>query len=115
MAAHFNVFKTKPNTSVVWVRLLGLSLEYYDELILHLVGNEMGRLLKVDAKMVTTEWRNCARLSVELELDKPLQLTIHIDDHLQKLQYEGLTLCYWYGCIGHAIHQCPGTPLHNTT
>ncbi|XP_075109000.1 uncharacterized protein LOC142180812 [Nicotiana tabacum] len=59
--------------TVVWVRLPELPTKLYDGIILSIIGNCIGKLLKVDTCASATLRGRYARLFVELPLKQPVQ------------------------------------------
>lgn len=57
---------------VVWIRVTGLPIEYYDVMILSIIGYKIGRTVKVDKNTMQVEKGNYARICVEVNLTKPL-------------------------------------------
>lgn len=56
----------------VWVRILGLPIEDYDDQVLTFIGNRIGKMVKVDKNMLTMRMGKYARLCVQLDLTKLL-------------------------------------------
>ncbi|KAH7847820.1 hypothetical protein Vadar_030583 [Vaccinium darrowii] len=54
----FDTSSAKVSTSVVWVRLPGLPVEFYDKEMLLKIGAKVGKLLKIDLRTETNE-KNC--------------------------------------------------------
>jgi hypothetical protein len=57
---------------VVRVRISGVPFEYYDDNVLHFIGNGIGQMLNVDKNMLMQEMGKNARLCVEVDLVKAL-------------------------------------------
>ncbi|KAG5046358.1 hypothetical protein JHK86_015764 [Glycine max] len=68
---------------IVWVRIPGLSLEFYDHNILRKIGNNLGRTIRIDHNTLhkaeggdegsyTTKRIRFARISIEVDLAKTL-------------------------------------------
>jgi hypothetical protein len=91
----------------VWVRFSGLPIEYYDNKMLHFIGNRIGRTVKVDRTTQAQARGKYARLCVEVDLTKPLLAMFQIKDRLYKVEYEGLhMLCLTCGTFGHYKEGC---------
>lgn len=93
--------------SAIWLHLPQLPTEFYDIEILQKLGNNVGKLLKIDACTSTTTRGRYTRICVEVSLDKPLKSHIYIGTHKQIILYEGLNLlCVNCCCLGHNKKQC---------
>jgi hypothetical protein len=104
----FNPATDKIEKMAVWVRFSGLPIEYYDKSILSIIGNRIGRTVKVDRNTLLQERGKYARLCVEVDLTKPLLAMFSIKDRSYKVEYEGLhTLCISCGQFGHYRDGCP--------
>jgi hypothetical protein len=91
----------------VWVRFSGLPIEYYDNKMLHFIGNRIGRTVKVDRTTQSQARGKYARLCVEVDLTKPLLAMFQIKDRYYKVEYEGLhMLCLACGTFGHYKEGC---------
>ncbi|PNY12330.1 hypothetical protein L195_g008959 [Trifolium pratense] len=91
----------------VWVRFSGLPIEYYDNKMLHFIGNRIGRTVKVDRTTQSQARGKYARLCVEVDLTKPLLAMFQIKDRHYKVEYEGLhMLCLACGTLGHYKEGC---------
>ncbi|XP_019238685.1 PREDICTED: uncharacterized protein LOC109218756 [Nicotiana attenuata] len=86
---NFVATKACQNHTAVWIRLPQLPTKFYDGIILTKIGNYIGKLLKVDACTSATLRGRYARLCVELPLNKPVQTSILIGQHVQPIPYEG--------------------------
>ena len=80
---------------MVWVRLPELPIKLYDAGMLCRIGNQLGKLLKIDARIIDSELGRYARLCVQIDLNQPLTPKVRIGDILQRVQYEGIsTICF---------------------
>ncbi|XP_019242311.1 PREDICTED: uncharacterized protein LOC109222405 [Nicotiana attenuata] len=105
--AKFIASNTQLTYSAIWVRLPELPTVFYDMEILQRVGAKLGKLLKVDICTTTTSRGRYARICIEVPLEKPLKTHLHIGNHKQTIQYEGLNvLCTACGRFGHALIHC---------
>lgn len=77
---------------VVWIRISGLPIEYYDSKVLHLIGNRVGRAVKVDKNTLQEDRGKYVRFCMEVELAKPLLAMFTIKERKYKIEYEGLHL-----------------------
>ncbi|XP_048498020.1 uncharacterized protein LOC125496563 [Beta vulgaris subsp. vulgaris] len=55
-----------------WLRILNLSAEYFDTQFLHKVGAKIGKVLRVDRTTAQADRGQFTRISVEIDLTKPL-------------------------------------------
>ncbi|XP_021275621.1 uncharacterized protein LOC110410309 [Herrania umbratica] len=84
-----------------------MPLEYYDYDVLAKIGNELGRILKINRTAYQATRRKFARMCVEIDLNKPLVPKIFIGGRWQKVEYERLRiLCFHFGKFGHNINSC---------
>ncbi|XP_058775627.1 uncharacterized protein LOC131649904 [Vicia villosa] len=91
----------------VWIRISGLPVEYYDPKVLHVIGDLVGRTVKVDKNTLQRERGKYARICVEVNISKPLLAMFSIKDSSYKIEYEGLhLLCLTCGKFGHYKEGC---------
>ncbi|KAH7845486.1 hypothetical protein Vadar_002804 [Vaccinium darrowii] len=101
----------KVSTSVVWVRLPGLPVEFYDKEMLLKIGAKVGKLLKIDLRTETNEKVRFARLCVQVDLSTALVSRIRVGNHVQKVSYEGIpSICFKCGLTGHKVQNCNPSP-----
>lgn len=99
--------KAKQSLTAIWIRLLQLPTEFYDETILKKVGNTIGRVLNVDVCASLALRGHYARLCVELPLLKAAKSNVWIGSHKQQILYEcDKLLCLNCGHLGHLVGQC---------
>ncbi|KAL0013035.1 hypothetical protein SO802_000104 [Lithocarpus litseifolius] len=92
----------------VWVRLNRLPIEYYEAEVLKQIGQVIGTVLRIDTHTATESRGRYARLCVQIDIDKPLILTVLIGKLEQPVVYEGLhQLCFTCGRVGHRKESCP--------
>ncbi|XP_039135824.1 uncharacterized protein LOC120273259 [Dioscorea cayenensis subsp. rotundata] len=109
---HFQPAFEKLHLAAVWVQLHHLPIEYWAAEILELVGEQFGRLLKVDDHIEKKISRaKFARICVEIDLSKPLKRGFWIGDEEHRsmvaVVYEKLPVfCFKYGLIGHGEDVC---------
>lgn len=70
---HFQPTFEKLHRAAVWVQLHHLPLEYWDREVLEIIGEQFGRLLKVDDHTEKLSRAKYARICVEMNLLKPLK------------------------------------------
>ncbi|XP_028804080.1 uncharacterized protein LOC114759153 [Neltuma alba] len=105
--------KFRPETATidkvaVCVRLSKVSLEYYDEEALIVIGNRIGKTFKVDMNTSCQLRGHFARICVLVELGKQFMQGFNLDGEEHYLEYEGLhLLCTNCGIYGHRNETCP--------
>lgn len=105
---NFHLSEATLEKVVVWVRLSGLPIEYYDEKVLKALGNRIGKTVKVDKTTLKQERGKYACMSVEVDLLKPLLPFFEIKGRCYNIEYEGLhLLCLSCGKFGHYLDGCP--------
>ncbi|XP_027060922.2 uncharacterized protein [Coffea arabica] len=103
----FRPTKEDIKTTLAWVRLPELPIEYYVEEFLMKVGNVVGKAVKVDNQTLEVARGKCARICVEVDLKKPLTPFIWVNNDLQAIEYEALdALCFECGQYGHIAANC---------
>lgn len=91
-----------------WVRVPLLPLEFFNAESLSMIGNLIGKTLKVDSVTYLKERGRFARICVELDLAKSLTPAIRIFGKARSIEYEGLHLiCFHCGRYGHHQELCP--------
>jgi len=97
----------------VWVHLPFFPLHYWNEETLRSIRNSLGHYIdKVELK---DGLQSCARICVEVDLEKGLpkaiEITLHNWTYLQQVDYEQLPfkckICHEYG---HFTKRCPKVP-----
>ncbi|KAJ8774667.1 hypothetical protein K2173_017113 [Erythroxylum novogranatense] len=102
---HLTTTDKQPN---VWVRIPHLSVEYYDRLILTRIGNKLGKTMRVDESTEANTRAKYARISMEVDLSKPLIAKFRLRRRIWKVEYKGLHLvCFECGMYGHRHDNCP--------
>ncbi|XP_028754982.1 uncharacterized protein LOC114714409 [Neltuma alba] len=91
----------------VWVRFPNVFTEYYDIEALSLMGDRIGKTLKIDLNTASHLRGHYARVCVLVDLSKQLMSGFHLDGEDYYLQYEGLhLLCTRCGNYGHTAEEC---------
>ncbi|KAL4332945.1 hypothetical protein GQ457_07G015390 [Hibiscus cannabinus] len=103
----FSTSEKHPSKVVVWVRLPGLPFRYYTKSLFRHIATLIGTVVKIDYNTQTGECGKFARLSLLVDLNKPLLSCFQIYGTLQKLEYESLqNICYTCGIYGHLKEFC---------
>ncbi|XP_056685894.1 uncharacterized protein [Spinacia oleracea] len=90
-----------------WVRIPHLSVEYFDKEFLHKIGSKIGKVTRIDNNTALAQRGQFTRLSVELDLSKPLLSKFWLRGKIWQVQYEGLRMiCFQCGKIGHQGENC---------
>lgn len=91
----------------MWVRVTGLTIEYYDKEALKFNGDRIGKTVKVDKATLAQEHGNYARICVQVDLMNPLVAMFMIKDHKYHVEYKGLhLLCVNCGRFRHYKDDC---------
>jgi hypothetical protein len=67
----------------VWVRISILPIEYYDAKVLKIIGDRIGKTVKMDKNTLKQERGKYARLCVTVDLTKPLLAMFSIKGMVQ--------------------------------
>ncbi|XP_028807535.1 uncharacterized protein LOC114762238 [Neltuma alba] len=90
-----------------WIRIANLPLDYYDHGVLHVLGSQIGRVLKVDLNTAKRKKGRFARICVELDLNVPLHPLILVNRKAKRIQYKGIHLiCFSCGRYRHDAEHC---------
>lgn len=90
-----------------WIRFPSMPIEFYDREILRTMAEKIGRFVNVDKTTTDVSRGKFARLSVEIDLSKPLVPYIYIGNRWQRVEYEGLRMmCFECGRFGHDAENC---------
>ncbi|CAN1153151.1 hypothetical protein LINPERHAP2_LOCUS19211 [Linum perenne] len=86
----------------VWVRLPDNPLDNYDVVILQLVGDNIGKTVRVDGTTLFETRGNYARICVEVDLHKPFLSNYRLHRRVRRIEYEGLhKICFTCGRYAH--------------
>lgn len=105
---NFDLSENKVHTILVWVRVLKLHLEMFNEASLTRLGNTIGKIIRIDIVTEEVARGKYARICVELDLNKPLQSKMMVMGKLSPIEYEGLhRICFHCGKFGYNTENCP--------
>lgn len=91
-----------------WVRIPNISVEYFDVQFLNKIGSKIGKVLRVDKSTAQADRGQFTRVSVEIDLTKPLLSKFWMKGRIWKVQYEGIRMvCFKCGTLGHNEEACP--------
>ncbi|KAI8570072.1 hypothetical protein RHMOL_Rhmol01G0004700 [Rhododendron molle] len=103
----FKADKATAIKTAVWMRFPFLPYEYYDEESLFEIAKELGKPLKVDINTIEGIRASYARVSVELDLSQPLEVSVAIRNEDYLIEYEHIHLiCFDCGRVGHRKESC---------
>ncbi|KAK6944178.1 protein of unknown function DUF4283 [Dillenia turbinata] len=103
----FHAQKAKVTSTVVWVHLPQLPIEFFEEEVLFKIGKAIGKPLKTDNNTANALRGKFARICIEVHLDKPLISRLCIRNGVQRMEYEGLhTICFSCGRVRHNSTSC---------
>ncbi|KAI9119110.1 hypothetical protein K1719_009785 [Acacia pycnantha] len=103
----------KPQDHVInqvmgWIRLPKLPVRYYHKSVIRSIGIVLGEVIRVDYNIDSGDRGKLARISVCIDLTKPLISKILVDGELIYVEYEGLpTICFSCGKYGQLQEACP--------
>jgi hypothetical protein len=104
------------DVALIWVRILGMPMEFWTKKIFSELGNFLGTFLDVDMSFLESGEMAVARILVSLDIQEglieELELIFGEKSLKHKLDYEGVPFrcrrCHQYG---HIANQC-SLPLH---
>ena len=105
---HFDSSNDNIDNIVARIRLLGMPLHYYHKRVLRMIGNVVGKVIRIDYNTESLTRGKFARIAVEVSLNKPLCSQFFLDGKMQKVEYENLAvICFNCGIYGHKNENCP--------
>ncbi|KAK3193785.1 hypothetical protein Dsin_025095 [Dipteronia sinensis] len=91
----------------VWVRPSKIPLECIDVELLRMIGGMLGTTYKVDHITESQARGRFDRICVELDITKPLNSTLEVEDMWIRVEYGSLGLiCFQCGRVGHSKDSC---------
>nr|POF08483.1 hypothetical protein CFP56_42622 [Quercus suber] len=99
---NFKPAEANISSVAIWVRLNELSIEYYHVEALQIVGNMIGKVLRIDTHITNESMGRFARLCIQVDVGMPFITTLLIGGEEQPVCYDGIQrLCFSCGRIGH--------------
>lgn len=93
---------------VTWIRLPYLPARYYHSDVIKSIGNTIGDVVKINYNTASGNRGRFARVTVMLDLTKPLIPRIQVDGEILFVEYEGIpSICFTCGRYGHSQEGCP--------
>ncbi|CAI0402522.1 unnamed protein product [Linum tenue] len=103
----FNPWKAKVTTTIVWVQLPDLPIEFFNAEAVTMIAELIGKPIRVDRATEMGARGNYARASVEVDLTKPLLSMYKVEGVTYIIQYEGLdNICGECGMYGQMTNTC---------
>ncbi|GLJ22643.1 hypothetical protein SUGI_0426410 [Cryptomeria japonica] len=96
----------------MWICLYNLSIEYWSEGCLEMIGRSLGTLLEIDGEIVEGDLYTYARLKVAATRTIPSEVLLHIADRNWKQQIEiekEIEVCHRCGSKLHTMVNCLGS------
>ncbi|KAJ4848185.1 hypothetical protein Tsubulata_002980 [Turnera subulata] len=88
--------------ATVWVRFMGVPIEWYHTQILQGMGSMVGQFLKTDEHTNSTDRGKFAKVAVIVDLTQLLNGIVTVDGEVFKVVYEGIPqICFFCGKAGH--------------
>ncbi|MBA0707510.1 hypothetical protein Golax_019550 [Gossypium laxum] len=81
---NFSTTQNEIDTQAVWVRLLGLPKGYYSDFLLKAIGQTIGPILKIHENIDSARMGHFARLTICVNLQKPLVSKVKVSLNGQK-------------------------------
>ncbi|WOK97648.1 hypothetical protein Cni_G06356 [Canna indica] len=100
------------STAPVWVRLLGLPLEYWNFDSISALGQALGKMISIDDRSFQFSRGRYVRVCVGMNLRHHIRQGLWVGESgkefFQPFAYENLpSVCFSYGVIGHREADCP--------
>ncbi|CAI9105147.1 OLC1v1004006C1 [Oldenlandia corymbosa var. corymbosa] len=103
----FDAVTNKINRMVVWIRLPGLPVHYYNQSFLRRLGRLMGKVIHIDHQTAAKSRGKFARMTIEIDMEKPVCTQFEMKGRIQHVEYENMPfLCQTCYMIGHSTRKC---------
>ncbi|MBA0873253.1 hypothetical protein Goshw_030228 [Gossypium schwendimanii] len=86
----FDPLRPFPSVVMAWIRFPGLPGFLYKKRILEEIGNLVGQVVKLDIKTDSGATGQFARMTVSIDLEKPLTSQVSINGRMQRVEFEAL-------------------------
>ncbi|GLU18679.1 hypothetical protein SLE2022_349640 [Rubroshorea leprosula] len=109
---NFRPSYAKAPKTAIWVHFPELPTEYYEEPILRLLGNKVGRTIYVDKTTLLAVRGQYAKVCVEVDLAQPLASMVDFNDGIEPenmiltVAYDLNNVCFHCGEFGHKKDAC---------
>lgn len=108
---NFDAETAKDTKIPVWIRIPKIPMHCFDKDFLADIGNRFGKTLRIDETTYMAARGRFGRVSVEIDLTKPLKSKFRFRRHIHTIEYEGLhSACFHCGKFGHRIDLCLNIP-----
>ncbi|CAI0450925.1 unnamed protein product [Linum tenue] len=105
---NFNPKLAEVASTMVWARFPGLPREFINKHAVERIAEKIGRPVRVDRATESGDRGKYARVSIEVDLTKPLLSKFKIEGITYYVEYEGLhRICTECGKYGHMKVTCP--------
>ena len=103
----FNPSEACFGRTMVWVHFSMLNFMYYDERMLKVIAEGVGKPIRFDLTTAKLEEGNFARVYVELDLISLVVRRVWIQDHWHEVEFESLhMICSYCNHYGHVTRDC---------
>ncbi|KAK5802986.1 hypothetical protein PVK06_030623 [Gossypium arboreum] len=104
---HFSPLQPYPSVVIAWIRLPNLLRYLYKRKIIEAIEGLIGKVVKLDVQTDNQMRGRFARLTVYLNLNRPLISQVLVDGIAQCVEYEALpTVCFACDKYGHVKEMC---------
>ncbi|KAK8605162.1 hypothetical protein V6N13_082614 [Hibiscus sabdariffa] len=112
-SCEFSTSEDYPKMILVWVLFLGLPYRYYSKNLFNAIASLIGTGIRVDFNTTEGRWGKFTRLTIAVELDKPLIPSLIVGGHLQSIGYKADIYGPWMQ-VERRKHK-PSMPSRTTT
>ncbi|CAI9090027.1 OLC1v1024710C1 [Oldenlandia corymbosa var. corymbosa] len=106
----FDDVTNKIKRMVVWIRLPGLPVHYYNQSFLRRLGRLMGKVIHIDHQTAAKSRGKFTRMAIEIDMEKPVCTQFEMKGRIQHVEYENMPfLCQACCMIGHSTSKCVNT------
>ena len=86
----FNSSESCFGCTMVWARLSGLNMLYFEESVIRTIAAAIGRPVKVDLVTKSMEKGRYAKVCVEIDLAKPMRDEVWVTNHWHRVEFKSL-------------------------